>query len=96
MVNFLSAHPWVIAVIFVWTIPWKGAALWRAARRAHAGWFIALLILNTMAILEILYLFVFSKLSSRKKTQVDDNDDNDNFTDNDRLASSGGKKMIIM
>lgn len=51
--------PLVLAVI--WTIPWKGVALWKAARRGQKVWFILMLILNSLAILEILYIFVFSK-----------------------------------
>ncbi len=45
----------------LWQLPWKGVALWRAARNTHKGWFIALFLLNTMAILEIIYIFGFSK-----------------------------------
>lgn len=45
----------------VWTIPWKGVALWRASRRSQKIWFIVILVINTLAILEILYIFVFSK-----------------------------------
>ena len=45
----------------IWTIPWKGVALWKAARRGEKIWFIVMLLLNTLAILEILYIFVFSK-----------------------------------
>lgn len=55
---------WVIILIIiaaVWTIPWKGIALWKAARNGHLAWFIALLIVNTLAILEIIYIFGFSK-----------------------------------
>ena len=47
-----------------WILPWKGVALWRAAKLNQKKWFIALLLLNTLAVLEILYIFVFSK---RKK-----------------------------
>lgn len=53
------ALPLILAVI--WTIPWKGAALWKAARRGQKVWFILMLVLNTLAILEILYIFIFSK-----------------------------------
>lgn len=62
--------PFIIILIILgvlWTLPWKGVALWKAARRKDLYWFIALLVLNTLAILEILYIFVFSK---RKKTEV--------------------------
>jgi hypothetical protein len=45
----------------LWVLPWKGVALWRASRNSHKKWFIALLLLNTLAILEIIYIFVFSK-----------------------------------
>lgn len=49
-------------IIFVfWSIIWKGMALWKAARLGSKGWFVALLIINTLGILEILYLYVFSK-----------------------------------
>jgi hypothetical protein len=52
---------WVIPLLVIWTLPWKGVALWRAARNRHIVWFIVILILNTLAILEIIYIFVFSK-----------------------------------
>ncbi len=54
--------------LLLWSFIWKGWALWRAARNGSRGWFIALLVVNTMGILEILYLFVFGKeKKSRKK-----------------------------
>jgi hypothetical protein len=55
----------VLALAALWTIPWKGVALWKAARRGQIIWFIALLLLNTLAILEILYIFLFSKQKNR-------------------------------
>jgi hypothetical protein len=48
-------------LIAAWTIPWKGVALWKSARNGHTVWFVVLLLINTLAILEILYIFVFSK-----------------------------------
>ncbi len=45
----------------VWTMPWKGVALWRAAGNKHLWWFIAIFILNTLAVLEIIYIFAFSR-----------------------------------
>ncbi|MDR3582819.1 MAG: DUF5652 family protein [Candidatus Pacebacteria bacterium] len=51
----------IIALILLWTIPWKGVALWKAARAGQPAWFIVLLVVNTLAILEILYIFIFSK-----------------------------------
>ena len=50
-------------ILVAWTLVWKGMALWKAAREGHKGWFVALLIINTMGILEILYIYIFSKKS---------------------------------
>ena len=52
--------PWLFAVM-VWALVWKGLALWKAARRGESVWFVALLVINTFGILEILYLYVFTK-----------------------------------
>ena len=51
----------ILILMVLWTLPWKGVALWRASRRGEKKWFIALLILNILAVLDILYIFVFSK-----------------------------------
>ena len=51
----------VTALILVWSMVWKGVALWRAGRNAHLGWFVALFILNTLGILPIIYIFAFGK-----------------------------------
>ncbi len=47
--------------ILVWSLVWKGMALWKAARRGEKYWFIALLILNTVGILEIVYLIFIGR-----------------------------------
>ena len=52
---------WVVLATIAWTLPWKGGALWRSARNHHTAWFVVLLIINTLAILEIIYIFGFSK-----------------------------------
>src|SRR3989338_3968633 len=48
-------------LLVAWTLYWKYKSLWYAAKHDHKWWFIALLIINTAGILEILYLYVFSK-----------------------------------
>ena len=55
---------WIIPLIILWTLPWKGVALWRAAGNKHLWWFVALFLLNTLAILEIIYIFGFSRKKS--------------------------------
>lgn len=54
-------------LVSIWTIPWKGWALWKAARGGSKPWFIALLIVNTLAVLDILYIFVFSRRGKREE-----------------------------
>jgi len=49
----------------IWTVPWKGVALWRAARNGQKWWFMALLVINTLAILEIIYIFGFGKKAKK-------------------------------
>ena len=54
-------------LLVVWTLYWKYQALWHAAKHDYKWWFIALLIINTAGILEILYLYVFSKKMDQPK-----------------------------
>ena len=56
-----------LGVLIVWSIFWKGWALWIAARRGETKWFIALLILNTAGLLDIFYIFVIAKRSDAPK-----------------------------
>lgn len=67
MGKLLLQHSWILAVVILWSIPWKGVALWKSARRGHLGWFIALLIINSLAILDILYIFIFSKMGMKSE-----------------------------
>jgi methionyl-tRNA synthetase len=55
-----------IFVLYVWSFIWKGIALWHAAKQNQRNWFIVILVLNTIGILEIVYLFRFAK----KRTTV--------------------------
>jgi Family of unknown function (DUF5652) len=63
--QFLAQNNWILALLIVWVLPWKGWALWKAAKMGSKKWFIAILILNTLAILDILYIFIFSKKSPK-------------------------------
>lgn len=60
-------------VLAVWTLPWKGYALWIAARNKHKYWFIALLIINTVAILEIIYIFAVGRPALKKAAAAEKN-----------------------
>ena len=54
-----------ISLAVVWSLVWKGIALWYAGRNAHLGWFITLFIVNTLGILEIIYIFAFRRVVPR-------------------------------
>ncbi len=56
----------LIALALVWSFVWKGIALWKCGRNNQLAWYIALLILNTCGILEIIYLLWFQKKDSGK------------------------------
>lgn len=51
----------MILILALWIMPWKGYALWTASRNKSKIWFLALLVLNTFAILEIVYIFYVAK-----------------------------------
>jgi len=56
----------VLVLVIVWTLVWKGLALWRAARASQPAWFVAMLVLNTVGLLEIAYLvFVAPRTQAR-------------------------------
>ena len=48
-------------LLIAWTLYWKYRALWHAAKNDEKWWFIGLLVINTLGILEILYLYFFSQ-----------------------------------
>ncbi|MES2007074.1 MAG: DUF5652 family protein [Patescibacteria group bacterium] len=70
--HFINASFWVPAMFaaliplligfILWSLVWKGLGLWHAARRNEPAWFVALLLVNTLGILEIIYLFFVAKL----------------------------------
>lgn len=57
----LSSNLGIILALVAWTLPWKGVALWKAARLSHKKWFIGLLIINSLALLEIYYIFFVAR-----------------------------------
>ena len=68
--EFLGLPIWLLVIVVVWSLIWKGLALWKSARKKHLIWFIIILVVNTIGILEILYIFLFSKINlADKKTK---------------------------
>ncbi len=62
--EFLQSNPLLLAIVVTWSIIWKGIALWHAARNNQLVWYIVLIVVNTVGILEIIYLLFFRKKRS--------------------------------
>jgi hypothetical protein len=51
----------ILIPFIIWEAVWKAVALWKSARNNQLYWFIAILILNTVGILPIVYIAFFQK-----------------------------------
>ena len=60
MLDSLLNSNWLY-LLLLWVLPWKGVALWRAARNHDKRWFVVLLFINTLAVLDILYIYIWGK-----------------------------------
>jgi len=56
----LFNSPWFL-ILLIWSMFWKGIALWTASQRKQKIWFVGLFIFNTFGILEIIYLLFIAK-----------------------------------
>ncbi len=54
-------------VLLVWSVIWKGLALWQAARRGDKVWFVVLMVVNSVGLLDLGYYFYTR--NGAKKTQ---------------------------
>lgn len=61
VVEQLGISIWLFVFIMIWSYAWKLLAFWKAARKNSPVWFIIFAFLNTVGILEILYIFIFSE-----------------------------------
>lgn len=52
----------LLGLILLVVLALKGYALWHAAKRDEKWWFIALLIINTVGLLELFYLIFWAKV----------------------------------
>ena len=66
-VHYFS-NPWFVflfTILTLWALAWKGIALWKAAQNNSKPWFIVMLLVNTVGILEIIYIFFFSNKKAK-------------------------------
>lgn len=70
----IQTNPWIYIPMLLWSLVWKGFGLWKSARAKSIIWFIAILILNTVGILPLVYLLFVEpnpwiKGKAKKKTR---------------------------
>ncbi len=53
--------PYFVIPYLIWITLWKGLALWKSAGKKQLLWFLILLTVNTVGILEIAYIFYLNK-----------------------------------
>ncbi len=62
-------YTFVFLMLIAWSLAWRGIALWKSAQHNQKNWFIALLIINTFGILDIIYIFYFSHPNRKMEEQ---------------------------
>ncbi len=62
MREWVYAYLPILVLLIVWSLFWKGLALWHSATRKEQWWFVILLLVNTVGVLEMIYLFAVIKL----------------------------------
>jgi hypothetical protein len=51
----------LVVILAIWTLPWKIYAVWTAVKNGQKKWFLAMILLNTISILELYYIFKVAK-----------------------------------
>ena len=51
----------LIVLALAWSFVWKGITLWSSARNNQKAWYIVILLINTLGLLEIIYWGFFQK-----------------------------------
>ncbi len=51
-----TQYPWLFVIIAIWDLAWKGLALWKSAKNDQKYWFMAILVVNSVGILPIIYI----------------------------------------
>ena len=60
-INSLLNQPVFLIPFLIWSIFWKGWALWKSANKKQLVWFVLLLTINTLGLLEIVYIFYLNR-----------------------------------
>lgn len=58
LIVYAEQHPGQILLFALWSLIWKGLALWQSSRHNRPWWFVVILLANTLGVLELIYLFL--------------------------------------
>jgi len=61
LISIIQNNHLLLGFIVIWSLTWKAVALWHAARNNQFAWYIALIVINTIGILEIIYILFFRR-----------------------------------
>ena len=61
-VNFF----FLLVLVSLWSLVWQGFGLWYSAENKQKGWFIAMLLVNALGLLPIIYLLWFKPKKKRE------------------------------
>jgi hypothetical protein len=56
-----------IVLVSIWETIWKAFGMWHSAKNDDKLWFVLIMILNTLGILPIIYLYTKTKFFKKKK-----------------------------
>lgn len=59
--NWLFTQPYFAIPFLIWVMILKGIALWKAAGKRQLIWFIIIMVINTMGLFELAYIFYLNK-----------------------------------
>lgn len=68
--SFFFDFLWLFMLIMLWQLIWKGLALWKAGKKQDKVWFIVLFLVNTLGILDIIYLFAIKTKKNTSSPKV--------------------------
>lgn len=57
----IMSNLYLLIPLLIWSLIWKGIALWKCGRNNQLPWFVVLLVVNTVGLLEIVYLIWFQR-----------------------------------
>lgn len=61
IMNQLLGNQLFFVFFLIWSLFWKGFALWKSSQKKQLIWFIILLLINTLGLLEIAYVFFLNR-----------------------------------